>query len=320
VNDGGFVERSVEEGVDKVARATYFTRERVVVDRGATDELLDLTAGQRVDVVISSALDIDYTSVARQRPETRFVLLQREGRGPNVTMVDFADQESAFLAGAAAALTTRTGRVAFVGGVDFPLLRRFEAGYVAGAAAVDPRVTVDVRYSTTAPDFDGFANASLTAAGVRAAVDGGADVVYLPAGEAQSGGLQEVAELAQRTGRPLWAIGADQDAAEDVRWQTTATARDHVLASTVKRFDLATRSALEAHLASRLDPGRRVSDLANGELALATTGGHLDGVADRIEDLRREVVAGRIVVPCVPSGLSGAAADTAAAGPKCPPA
>jgi basic membrane protein A len=155
---------------------------------------------------------------------------------------------------------------------------------------------------------------------VRAAVDGGADVVYLPAGEAQSGGLQEVVELARATGRPLWAIGADQDATQDVRWQTTTAARDHVLASTVKRFDLATRSALEAHLASRLDPGRRVSDLENGELALATTGGHLDAVAPRLEELRRAVVEGRVVVPCVPSGLSGPAARAAASGAKCPSA
>ncbi len=320
LHDAGSIELAIERGVDEVARTTTLTREKLVVDRGATRELLRLTADGSVDLVLSAALDVDYEGLARQRAGTHFMLVEREATGPNVTVLAFADQEPAFLAGAAAALTTRTGRVAFIGGVDFAVLHRFEAGFVAGVAAVDPLVSVDVRYLTAPPDYAGFVDPVHSSTATRRALADGADVVYLAAGAAQSGGLQALVDLAERSDRPLWAIGADEDAYYDTRWQTTPGARDHVLASTVKRFDQATRSALEAYLGPGLGSGQRVSDLANGELAFATTGGHLDHVASRIDELRRAVVSGRLVVPCVPSRLTGAAVAAAAAGPKCPEA
>jgi basic membrane lipoprotein Med (substrate-binding protein (PBP1-ABC) superfamily) len=320
LHDAGDVEMAIERGVDEIARETTMTREKVLVDRAATPDLLRLTEHDRVDLVVSAALDVDHDTVARERAGTHFVLVERDATGPNVTLLAFADQEAAFLAGAAAALTTRTGRVAFIGGVDFSVLRRFEAGFVAGARAADPRVVVDVRYLTTAPDYEGFLDPVLSNTATRQAIADGADVVYLPAGAAQSGGLRAVVELAEATDHRLWAIGADEDAFHDRRWQTTPRARDHVLASTIKRFDLATRRALEDYLGPGLEPGRRVSDLANGELALAMTGGHLDDVAPRIEELRRAVVAGELVVPCVPAGLSPSAAAAAASGVKCPEA
>lgn len=318
LHDSGSRELAVERGVDEVARTTSLAREKVLLEQGDQEALLRLTDAGRVDIVVSAALDVDHEDVARRRPDTHFVLLERDAAAPNITVLAFADQEPAFLAGAAAALTSRTGRVAFVGGVDFEVLRRFEAGFLAGAAAGDPGVVVDVRYVTSAPDYEGFVDPARVAAMTREVVEAGADVVYLPAGAAQVGGLQTVVRLAEERDEALWAIGADDDAYDDPRWQTTPQARGHVLASTVKRFDLATRGALVAHLSSGPQPGRRVSDLANGELGFAMTGGHLDAVAPRLLELRREVAAGRIVVPCVPPGLSGAAAAAAAAGVKCP--
>ena len=62
----------------------------------------------------------------------------RSSREPNVASVTFREQEGSFLAGAAAAMATKTKTIAFMGGIDIPLLRKFEAGYAAGARQIDP--------------------------------------------------------------------------------------------------------------------------------------------------------------------------------------
>ena len=59
----------------------------------------------------------------------------------------FKEQEGAFLAGVAAALMTETDKIGFVGGMEIPVIERFEAGFVAGVAAVKPDIKVDVKYT-----------------------------------------------------------------------------------------------------------------------------------------------------------------------------
>ena len=317
-HDSGDGERLVQVGLDRAGAGEDLVRETVVVEPDDEAEVAAVAARTAGGLVVVTALDIDVTALAKDHPSTRFLLVEREGAGPNVTVVAFADQESAFLAGAAAALTTRSGTVGFLGGVDTPVLRRFEAGFVAGASAGRPGVRVLVRYLTRPPDYDGFVDPVLSAAGATSLLDEGADVVYTASGAGQIGGLQAVAQAAETTRRPLWVIGADVDAWLDQRWQTSTAFRDHVLTSTVKRFDVATRSAVDDFLAGRLRPGPRVTDLEDGGLSLARSGGHLDGISATLESLRGSIVRGEVVVPCVPQGLRGWTAAHAAAGVKCP--
>ena len=68
--------------------------------------------------------------------------------GPNVDQITFAENEGSFLVGAAAALKSKTGNIGFVGGVNAPLIKKFEAGYIAGAKAVNPAIKIE---SSTSP-------------------------------------------------------------------------------------------------------------------------------------------------------------------------
>lgn len=306
----------VQRGVDDAAGVVDLT---VVKSRmGERDDALLARAAEESDIVVTSAVGADVLSAARARPDTWFVAVEDAAVAPNVTNLVFADQQSAFLAGAAAALSTRTRHVAFVGGVDIDVLRRFEAGFEAGVAAVDPSVRVDVVYGSTAPDFSGFVLPAVIAARAERVIAEGADVLYVPAGSAQVGGLQAVARAAAGGGE-VWAIGADEDMALDEGWQFTELDGTRVLTSTVKRFDVAVRDAVRDFALGRLRAGDRVTDVATGGLSLATTGGHLAPYGSRLAALQADVVAGRILVPCVPDGLSGAPAVAAAAVPGCPP-
>ena len=76
-----------------------------------------------------------------------------------------------------------------MGGVQVPLIKKFEAGYIAGAKAVDPSIKVDVKYLTQPPDFTGFNDPAKGKTTAQGMYDGGADVVYQAAGGSGGGVL-----------------------------------------------------------------------------------------------------------------------------------
>ena len=113
-------------------------------------------------------------TVAEANPQTQFAIVDDSSvELPNVTPLVFAEEQGSFLVGAAAALKTQTCKIGFVGGVEQPLIQKFQAGYVQGAKAVAPDIQVDVKYlspagtspaSTTRPRARWWPAASWTAA------------------------------------------------------------------------------------------------------------------------------------------------------------
>jgi basic membrane protein A len=221
-----------------------------------------------------------------------------------VTYVVFDDNETSYLAGAAAALKTKTGTIGFVGGVDLDIIWRFQAGFEAGARAVDPNIKILSTYLSEPPDYSGFQSQP---AGYQAA-DGmyknGADVVFVAAGLGGYGGFQAAADESNATGVQRWAIGADSDQYQNVTllpgvvdagaWQ------QHILTSVVKRWDRAIEDVLGKHANGTLAPGVTSLDLGSGGIDLSYSGGFLDDVKPRLESLRSQIVSHRIAVPCVP--------------------
>ena len=317
-HDAGFIEGLIEEGLDRAAAESPFTYVESITDiPDAEDEIVRL-AGDGQELVLTSTNETDLAPIARRFPDTHFVLFQDEAAGSNITSVEFADHETAFLAGAAAALTSKTGVVGFVGGVNTPSLLRFEAGFTAGAQIVDASVRVEVTYASRLPSYEGFIRPVLAQRAARQLIGAGADVLYVPAGAAQYGGFQAVIEASATAGRHLWAIGADEDAYLMDDWQRTGDSKHHILTSTIKRFDLAAYDAVHDYVEGDLAAGSRVYDLSNGGLHLATSGGYLAQHAGHLESLQLDIVDGRLRVPCVPEGITPEEAAAAGDGPNCP--
>jgi basic membrane lipoprotein Med (substrate-binding protein (PBP1-ABC) superfamily)/DNA-binding SARP family transcriptional activator len=302
---GGGIEDLFESGVDRaVSEFGVIEREREIDVSLAETELRRLAADEP-DLVLSFANGIDVAAVAGEHPDTHFVVVDDPVDAPNVSYVRFADHEGAYLAGAAAALMSDSGTIGFVGGVDVEPLRRFQAGYEAGALAVDPDVTVLVRYLSSPPDYTGFVDVPAAARAGRQLYEQGADVVFAAAGTAQRGVLQTAVDMSAELGRHLWAIGVDGDAYVDETWQRDDDSKFHVLTSMIKRFDLAAYDAVRDHEGGVLHPGARPMDLSNGGVGLTYSGGFLDEVRPRLDALRDQIVVGAIVVPCVPADRIG---------------
>jgi len=80
--------------------------------------------------------------VASQFPHKHFAIVDSEVNAPNVRSLMFQEHEGAYLIGAIAAMTSKTGKIGFVGGMDIPLIRRFEMGYQTGAKHINPQIVV----------------------------------------------------------------------------------------------------------------------------------------------------------------------------------
>ena len=143
-------------------------------------------------------------------PDVHFVLVDGYLDGlDNVASLVFREQEGSFLVGAIAALTSETGTLGFVGGMDVPLIHKFEAGYKAGAAHVRRDVVVLVGYAGVRPEA--FADPDVTVVQMRNHGQGiiGAD----PSAVVRRGVFFELACWLASQGRELTTIPDDEAAA-----------------------------------------------------------------------------------------------------------
>ncbi|MCT9934882.1 BMP family ABC transporter substrate-binding protein [Planotetraspora sp. A-T 1434] len=228
------------------------------------------------------------TSVAAEFPDTRFAIVDSEdATGKNVSNLVFAEQEGGFLAGAAAALSSKKGHVGFIGAVkDGANIERAAAGFVAGAKSVKASIRIDVKYLSRSPDFSGYddpAKGKLIATGM---FDAGADVLFQAAGGSNLGVMQ----AAKAAGGQV--IGAEGDEARTA----DATLRDVVLTSVINRVDTVVFDFLKAFSTSSAKPGPTVHGIKDNGIDYTTTGNRIEGIKTRLEEVKQEIANGEIVI------------------------
>jgi basic membrane protein A and related proteins len=228
---------------------------------------------------------------AKDCPDTRFAIVDSDAVvQKNVADLVFSNEQGAYLAGVAAALKTATGSVGFVGACPIPLIQEFLAGYRAGVRSVRSDMAVDVAYAGADAghcDFTDTTPARNAADGLYAS---GAGVVFQVAGGAGIGVFQAAAAAGEK------AIGVDAD-----QYQTVdASLRPVILTSMIKRVDVAVYDFISTVAADRFTSGVRRYDLADDGLSYATSGGQINDITSRLDEDRKKIISGQIVVPTTP--------------------
>ncbi len=204
---------------------------------------------------------------------------------PNLAALTFKEEEGSYLVGALAALLTRTGKLGFVGGMQIPLIKKFEAGYRAGIAAVNPKLQVLVKYAgTTGAAFKDPTKGKELG---LSEYNQGADIIFHASGSTGLGVFEAARE------KHALAIGVDSDQYSE--------APGFILTSMIKRVDNAVFNTIQQVSQGGWQGGIHVFGLkeqgvgwvydANNQALVPAP------VKAAVDSLEREIVAGRIRVP-----------------------
>ncbi len=248
----------------------------------------------------------DVKAVAAENPDTNFAVVDDamldfdNGAvpwGDNIAGLTFAEEQGSFLIGAAAALKSTTGHIGFIGGVSgFGLIEKFEAGYIAGATAVNPDIEITSQYITEFPDFDGFTSPDRAQEIAIAIYEGGADIIYHAAGGSGAGLFEAAKSQSESSGSKVWAIGVDSD-----QYLTAdAAVQEYILTSMLKRVDNAVFEITEAQANGTFVAGNTIYDLSVEGVGYSTSGGFIDDITGDLDAFKAQIIAGDIVVPTEP--------------------
>ena len=223
--------------------------------------------------------------VAAQFPKRQFAIVDAQVEAPNVRSLMFQEHEGAYVIGAIAAMTSKTGKIGFVGGMDTPLIRRFVMGYEAGAKKINPQITVMANYvGVTSEAWNNPPKGKELAV---SQYEGGADVIFAAAG-ASGLGVFDAAEDKKK-----FAIGVDSN--QD--W----TKPGLILTSMLKRVDEAVYSTIEEAKAGKFAGGVKWFGLANKGVDYSFDQYNAkiltEPVRQRADELKAEIIAGKITVP-----------------------
>jgi basic membrane protein A len=234
------------------------------------------------------------TEASAANPDASFAIVDSVIEADNVASLVFAEEQGSFLVGAAAALKTQTDTIGFIGGVEIDLIKRFEAGFTAGAQAVNPDIEVLSAYISQPPDFSGFNDPARGKEIAAGQYEAGADIIYSAAGGSGLGAF----EAAVDAGEPgdVWAIGVDSDQYNLV----SAELQPYILTSMLKKVDVAVFETIKSFCEGGSVGGVQVFDLAADGVGYSTSGGFVDDITGELDAFAEQIIGGEIEVPTAP--------------------
>lgn len=223
-------------------------------------------------------------TVAPDFPDTDFVIIDMVVDLPNVRSVVFSEHEGSYVVGVLAAMASQTGTVGFVGGMDIPLIRKFECGYAQGAKSVNADITVlqNMTGTTGAAWNDPVKGGELA----MAQIERGADVIFTAAGGTGRGVMQAATDAGKLS------IGVDAN--------QNYLFPGSVLTSMVKRVDVAVYDAMMDVKNGEFTAGIQVLGLAEGGVDWALDEYNEALITDEMktaaEAAKAAIIAGDVVV------------------------
>ena len=279
--------QSVYNGMERFKEETGISYQEFEVTNASQREQAIRRFAQRganpiISVGFAQAAAVD--KVAGEFPDARITLIDMVVDKPNVQSVVFNEHEGSFLVGMLAAMKSETGTVSFVGGMDIPLIRKFECGYAQGAQYVNKDINVIRNMTGTTPSAwnDPAKGAELAVS----QFDRGSDVVYAAAGGTGVGVYQAAADSGK------YAIGVDSNQ----NYLQPGT----MLTSMVKRVDVAAYNSLKAMQDGTWQAGFQALGLAQGGVDWALDE-HNEALItaemkSAVEAAKKAIIAGEIKV------------------------
>jgi basic membrane protein A len=237
--------------------------------------------------------------VAVDYPNIKFaivdgVIVDKDGKPlPNVADLVFREHEGSYLVGMIAASKSKTGTVGFLGGMDIPLIHRFETGYAEGAKSVNPNIKVIDNYVGVTDSA--WNNPGKGKELSLSQIDKGADVIFTAAGNSGLGAFDAVEQYGRdpQTGQAnKFVIGVDSN--------QNGVKPGFVLTSMVKRVDNAVYDVVKEVLYGKFDGGFHAFGLDKDGVAYAMDDNNKGiippDVLTKVDAAKQQIIAGQIKV------------------------
>jgi len=288
-------------GLEKAKADLNIQTKELSAVQGETDQqkadrlTLLATSGYNPIIAVGFAYATALGKVAPKFPNVHFAIVDDASLKDVTTVASltFAEEQGSYLVGVAAAKKSTTGKVAFIGGVNTPLIQKFQAGFEAGVKATNPSATVTSKYITEPPDFSGFNAPDKGETIATGMYNDGIDVIYAAAGGSGAG----VFKAAKTTGN--WAIGVDSD---QYNVPSLADVKDVIITSMLKKVDVATWDFIASAANGAPIAGQHVYSLENDGVGYSTSGGLITEYVPDIEKAEAGILDGSITVPSTVGG------------------
>lgn len=224
-------------------------------------------------------------TVAEQNPDAKLAIIDSVVDAPNVKSVTFAEEEGSYLVGVVAGLTTKSNKIGFVGGMESPLIKKFEVGFREGVKAVNPDAQFISNYTGAfdKPDLGKAAAATLYNEGV--------DIIFHASGATGNGVFNE-ASARKKQGQDVWVIGVDKD-------QSLEFGDEITLTSMIKKVDEAVKRVNKEVVDGTFAGGSENLTLKENGVGIADTSTanvSADTLA-KVEEYKEKIISGEIKVP-----------------------
>jgi basic membrane protein A len=229
--------------------------------------------------------------VAAKYPKITFGIIDDNTiQAKNVADMVFHEEQSSYLAGVAAAKATKKNHIGFIGGVDIPLIHKFEAGFDQGAKSVNPKIKIESQYLTQTPQEGGFSSPDKGENAANGQIEAGADVIYQAAGLSGQGVIKAAAT------HKVWAIGVDSD-----QYQQSALAKykDYILGSALKNVGGAVYDLVKSVVEGKPLSGEVRGDLKSGGVGFADSNPKYQAMKDvvaAVDKAKQDIIDGKITV------------------------
>lgn len=259
-------------------------------------------ADQEVDLIVAAGFLFEKAiqEIATNYPDQKILFIDAVVDAPNVMNAVFAEHEGSFLVGVAAALKAQEAgknMVGFVGGADFELIQRFEAGFEQGVKMVDPDMEIVIQYAS------GFDKAEEGQSLATKMFDDGCYVIYHAAGGTGNGVIKEAKDRATE-GQDVWVIGVDKDQYEEGFYGDGS--KSVILTSMLKAVDEAAYVAAKSVEDGTFQGGIHMFDLkANGVRIPEENPNLTDEWVQKINEFAEKIKNGEVEVDPVPSRVKG---------------
>ncbi|BBH51621.1 BMP family ABC transporter substrate-binding protein [Fluviispira sanaruensis] len=233
--------------------------------------------------------------LATKYPDKKFLAvdtnLEDKNSAKNIRSITFAEHDGSFLVGAIAAMKSKTGKIGFVGGMDIPLIHRFETGYKAGAKYINSEIKITSAY--VGITTDAWNNPAKAKELAHAQYNEGNDVIFQVAANSGQGVFDSAEQMNKQSKTKHYAIGVDTNQ----NWIKP----EIILTSMVKRVDNAVYFAIKDFTNGTFTTEHTAFNLNDGGVDWAYDQYNekffTEAQVNEINDIKEKIINGKIIVP-----------------------